>query len=105
MIHVEVDAHVPAHPVKFTFLAAWDAVVKNDRVYVPPVKLNEMLLASVTAPGSTVMPDAPVYVRLITGVPDIEQVVAPVKTVPVLFKEIVFVPKANVPPYPVIVSV
>jgi hypothetical protein len=43
------------------------------------------------------MLDAPVYVRLITGVPDTEQVVAPVKTVPVLFREILFVPKANVP--------
>jgi hypothetical protein len=51
------------------------------------------------------MVDNPVYVRLITGVPDTEQVVAPVKTVPELFKEIEFVPKANVPVYPVIVSV
>ena len=64
-----------------------------------------MLLASVAAPGITVMPVDPVLVTLITGVPDTECVVAPVKTVPVLFNEIVFVPNANVPVNPVMVSV
>ena len=102
---VEVTDTEPAYPAKLTLLAAWDAVPKNVRVYVPPVKLKDMLLASVTAPGRTVMPVDPVLVTLITGVPDTECVVAPVKTVPVLFKEIEFVPKANVPVYPVIVSV
>lgn len=98
-------AHVPAKPVKSTFLAVLPLVAKNVSVYVPAVNLNDMLLASVAAPGITVMPVDPVLVTLITGVPDTECVVAPVKTVPVLFNEIVFVPNANVPVNPVMVSV
>jgi hypothetical protein len=40
-----------------------------------------------------------------TGVPVTVNVVAPVKTVPVLFSEIVLAPNANVPVNPVIVNV
>jgi hypothetical protein len=64
-----------------------------------------MLLASVTEPGLIVLAVALELVRIISGVPVTVMVVAPVKTVPVLFTEIVFVPKANVPVKPVHVRV
>jgi hypothetical protein len=48
---------------------------------------------------------APVLVTLITGVPVTLYVVAPVNIVPVLFKEIVLVPNANVPVNPTVASV
>jgi hypothetical protein len=51
-----------------------------------------------------VLADEEVFVSRMSGVPVTENVVAPVKTVPVLFKEIVFVPNARVPVNPVIVS-
>jgi hypothetical protein len=64
-----------------------------------------MLLASVTAVGVTVLADAVLLLRIIKGVPVTVMVVAPVNTVPVLFSEMVFVPKASVPVKPVIVRV
>ena len=92
----------PEKPVKFKFLIDPATIVK---AYVPPVKLKDMALASVIAVVVTVMAVEPVLVTLITGVPVTVNVVAPVKTVPVLFSEMVFVPKASVPVNPVIVSV
>jgi hypothetical protein len=74
-------------------------------VPVPPVILNEMLLTSVTAPGEIVLAVALELVQIIKGVPLTAIVVAPVKIVPVLFNEIVFVPKASVPVKPVQVRV
>jgi hypothetical protein len=62
--------HVPANPVKFTFRAVEFNEFKNVRAYVPPVKLNEMLLASdegLLTP--TVIDVEPVLVTLMTGVP------------------------------------
>ena len=67
--------------------------------------LNEMLLASVTAVGVIVLAVALELVQIIKGVPVTVMVVAPVKIVPVLFSEIVFVPKASVPVKPVQVRV
>ena len=74
-------------------------------VPVPAVNLKEMLLASVTAPGEMVLEVALLLVQIICGVPVTVMVVAPVKIVPVLFSEIVFVPKASVPVNPVQVRV
>jgi hypothetical protein len=64
-----------------------------------------MLLASVTAVGVSVLDVALELVQIICGVPLTVIVVAPVKIVPVLFSEIVFVPKASVPVKPVQVRV
>jgi len=72
---------------------------------MPAVILNEMLLASVTAVGVIVLAVALELVQMICGVPVTAIVVAPVKIVPVLFREIVFVPKAIVPVKPVQVKV
>ena len=72
---------------------------------VPAVILKEMLLASVTAVGAMVLPVAVALVQIIKGVPVTVMVVAPVKIAPVLFSEIVFVPKASVPVKPVQVRV
>ena len=100
------------------------AVFANDPVYVPlkiklliwppvviivellPATISKlMLLASVGVPALIVLEEDPTFVSRMSGVPVTENVVAPVKTVPVLFKEIVFVPNARVPVNPVIVSV
>jgi hypothetical protein len=62
-------SHVPLNPVKFTLLAACAVVPRNVRAYVPPVKLNDIELASVTAPGITEIAVEPVLMTLITGVP------------------------------------
>jgi hypothetical protein len=59
----------------------------------------------VTAVGVIVRAVALLLVRIICGVPVTVMVVAPVNTVPVLFSEMVFVPKASVPVKPVIVRV
>ena len=75
------------------------------KVPVPAVILNEILLASVTACGEIVLEVALELVQIIKGVPVTVMVVAPVKIVPVLFREIVFVPKASVPVKPVQVRV
>ena len=72
---------------------------------VPAVILNDILLASVTAPGLSILAVAVELVQIIKGVPVTVMVVAPVKIVPVLFSEIVFVPKASVPVKPVQVRV
>jgi hypothetical protein len=69
-------------------------------VPVPAVTLNEILLASVTAVGVIVLAVALELVQMICGVPVTVMVVAPVKIVPVLFREIVFVSNANVPVNP-----
>lgn len=69
------------------------------------MKLKEILLASVMAVTLTVVAVAVALVTLMTGVPVMEQVAAPVKMRPVLFNEIEFVPNANVPVNPVNVSV
>ena len=74
-------------------------------VPVPAVIWNEMLFASVTAAGVIVLAVALELVQMISGVPVTVMVVAPVKIVPVLFNEIVFVPKASVPVKPVQVRV
>ena len=99
----------PAKPVGFVpsvkskSRTAEDAV--REKLPVPAVILNEMLLASVTAAGVIVLAVALELVRIISGVPVTVMVVTPVKIVPVLFSEIVFVPKANVPVKPVQVRV
>lgn len=77
----------------------------NPSVPVPAVILNEMLFASVTAVGVSVRAVALESVQIINGVPVTVVVVEPVKIVPVLFSEIVFVPKASVPVKPVMVRV
>jgi hypothetical protein len=64
-----------------------------------------MLFASVTAAGVIVLAVALELVAIIKGVPVTVMVVAPVKIVPVLFSEIVFVPNASVPVKPVQVRV
>ena len=70
------------------------------------VILNEMLLASVTAPGLIVLAVVvTVAVQIIKGVPVTVMVVAPVNIVPVLFSVIVLVPKSSVPVKPVQVRV
>jgi hypothetical protein len=63
-----------------------------------------MLLASVTAVALIILLDPLLLVQIICGVPVTVMVVAPVKIAPVLFSEIVFVPKASVPVKPVQVS-
>jgi hypothetical protein len=99
----------PAYPVGFTpsvksrFLIELDEDVV--KVPVPAVTLNEILLASVTDVGVIVLAVALLLVQIINGVPVTDMVVAPVKIVPVLFSEIVFVPKARVPVKPVHVRV
>jgi hypothetical protein len=85
--------HVPAKPVKSTFFAVLLAKTKNESVYVPPVNLNDMALASFELPGVTPVATEPVVVTMMTGVPETVCVALAVKTVPVLFKEIVLVPK------------
>jgi hypothetical protein len=101
--------NAPAYPVGFTpsvkskFLKEEED--ENVIVPVPAVILNEMLLASVTAVGVIVRAVALAFVQIICGVPVTAIVVEPAKIVPVLFKEIVFVPNANVPVKPVQVRV
>jgi hypothetical protein len=101
--------HVPPNPAEVV------PSVKSKSRYEPAVRvsaavllvnLNEILLASVTAVGVIVLAVVvTVAVQIINGVPVTVMVVAPVKIVPVLFSEIVFVPKASVPVKPVQVRV
>jgi hypothetical protein len=106
ILAVLVAFHVPANPVKFTLLQRSAAFAKNVRAYVPPVKLNDIAFApDTTVPALTVIAVEPVLVTFIMGVPVVVYVDAPVNIAPVLFSEIVFVPNANVPVNPVIVSV
>ena len=99
----------PAYPVGFVpsvkSKSRYAPLVPKLKVPVPAVILNEILLASVTAPGLIVLAVALELVQIICGVPVTVMVVAPVKIVPVLFSEMVFVPKASVPVKPVQVSV
>ena len=55
--------------MKLTFLATLLAILRKFSVYVPAVKLKDMLLASVKAPGVTVLVAAPEVEMLTTGVP------------------------------------
>jgi hypothetical protein len=101
---LEKFPNVPAKPVGFMpsvkskSRTAWFDV--SETLPVPAVNLNEMLLASVTAPGVIVLDVALELVQIIKGVPVTVMVVAPVKIVPVLFNDMVFVPKLNVPVKP-----
>jgi hypothetical protein len=79
-------------------------VPKKVNAYVPPVKLNDTLFDSVVIAEMTVMATDPVLITLITGVPVDAYPPDPVKTVPVPFNDIVFVPYANVPVNPVMVN-
>ena len=103
-------ANAPAYPVGFVpsvksrFKTLLFADVKVT-VPVPAVIRNDIALASVTKPGLIVLAVALELVQIICGVPVTVMVVAPVNTVPVLFSEMVFVPKASVPVKPVIVRV
>jgi len=72
---------------------------------VPAGTLNDILFASVTTVGVIVFVVALELVQIIKGVPVTVMVVAPVNIVPVLFSEIVLVPKASVPVKPVQVRV
>jgi hypothetical protein len=89
-------------PLKIKLLIRVLAVVVM--VPVPATTSKLMLLASVGVLALMVLADTELFVSRMSGVPVTENVVAPVKTVPVLFKEIVFVPNARVPVNPVIVS-
>ena len=105
----ELLLNEPENPVGFVpsvkskFLTDCELVIAKEPV--PAVILNEILLDSVTAVGVSVLNVALLLVRIICGVPVTVMVVAPVNTVPVLFSEMVFVPKASVPVKPVIVRV
>jgi hypothetical protein len=74
-------------------------------VPVPAVILKDIAFASETRPGFIVLAVALELVHIINGVPVTVMVVAPVKIVPVLFNDMVFVPNANVPVKPVQVKV
>jgi hypothetical protein len=69
---------------------------------VPAVISKLMEFASVTDCEEIVLAVPEVFVSNIRGVPVIVQKTEPVNTVPVVFKEIVFVPNAKVPVNPVI---
>ena len=103
----ELLAIAPAYPVGFvpSVKSKLSTEPTTDQLPVPAMVLKEMLLASVTAPGLIVLAVAVALVQIISGVPVTVMVVAPVKIVPVLFSEIVFVPKASVPVKPVQVRV
>jgi hypothetical protein len=73
-----VPSHVPENPVKFKLLTDDPTRFPSVNVYVPPVKLKEMLFVSVTPAGETVMAVDPVLVTFITGVPVTVYVVSPV---------------------------
>ena len=98
------EAIVPEKPVKFKFRIE-EGLDTTLKVYVPVVMLKDMLFASDVEFGVIVVATEPEYFRLITGVPETLYVASPVYTFPDDNREIVFVPKANVPVYPVIVSV
>jgi hypothetical protein len=105
---IAVFVTLPANPVGFV-----PSVKSKSRTEpavttiepLPLITLNEMLLASVTTVGVMVRAVALLLVRIISGVPLTVIVVTPVKIVPVLFSEMVFVPKASVPVKPVQVRV
>jgi hypothetical protein len=105
---IAVPAIAPPYPVGFVpsvkSRSRYPPAVRV-KVPVPAVILNEILFASVTAVGVIVLDVALELVQIIKGVPVTVMVVAPVKIVPVLFSEIVFVPKASVPVKPVQVRV
>jgi hypothetical protein len=92
--------HVPENPVKLTFRAELLATPRNERAYVPVVKLKEMLLASVKIPGDTVVLSEPELEMLTVGVPvtvklvtiAVVQIVTPLVSLHVMLP----VPKARV---------
>lgn len=89
----------PPYPVGFvpsvkSKLRTAPFVVK-DSVPVPPVILNEMLLASVTAPGVIVLEVALESVQITSGVPVTVVVVDPAKIVPVPRTVMLPVPNAR----------
>jgi hypothetical protein len=99
----------PAKPVGFVpsvkSKSRNEGDVPKSKLPVPAVILKEILFASVTAVGEIVRAVALELVHIINGVPVTVMVVAPVNIVPVLFNDIVFVPKASVPVKPVQVKV
>jgi hypothetical protein len=106
---IEVLVTAPAYPVGFVpsvkSKSRYDPLVLRPKPPVPAVILKEILFASVTACGEIFLVVALLSVQIICGVPVTVMVVAPVKIVPVLFSDIVFVPKASVPVKPVQVKV
>jgi hypothetical protein len=68
MIAVEVALHVPAKPVKSTFFTACPEF-RNNKAYVPSVKLKDMDCDSDNKPGVTVDAVEPVRLIFTTGVP------------------------------------
>jgi hypothetical protein len=68
MVAVEVALHVPAKPVKSTFFTACPEL-RNNKAYVPPVKLKDMDCDSDNKPGVTVDAVEPERLIVTTGVP------------------------------------